>query len=643
MPPKTSLPDPSTDVIRAFLENTPPFSELDPISREGVAVRCGIERCPKGRTILKRGKSEVTHLRLLYKGRVKLFLKDEQGEVSLEDTRRSGESIGHLALLRGSLSNLDVIVIDDAIFLTQTREDFLQLVRSNLLFSNHYLKALSESYVSKALEQLERPRVSPGTQGSLYLFSAQVGDIVRHRPITLSGSTPIRQAAHLMSERRVGCLLITNPEEKIDGIITDRDLRTKVVARGLDFKTPVEKIMTSPVKTIPSHTICFDALLEMMRQRVHHLVIEKRGEIVGVLSGHDLMVVQGSSPLYLVRVIRDQRNIEGLFDIALQSPRVVRSLIQEGARARHITRMITLINDYILDRLLTLLEEILGTPPVPFCWLLMGSEGRREQTFRTDQDNGLIYRDPESEAERKAALEYFEIFAREAVTDLVACGFPRCKGGIMASNPKWCQPYSVWAKYFDRWIRTPEPREVLHATIFFDFRPGYGADELGWNLREHLMNQLEGQELFLRFLARDCMNTPSAISFFRQFNTEKNGPHKNKLDLKTKGLTPFVDFARLMSLGSGVRETNTLERFQLLDEGGHISEELQLQASQAYEFQMHLRLLHQLAMDDETLEPDNFIDPAQLSDLDRHTLKDSMLVINDIKAVIKDLYHLGAS
>lgn len=635
--------DLSRDVIRAFLERSPPFHELDPISLDGVVARCGVEQVRKGKTILQRGKTEVTHLRLLYQGRVRVFLKDEQGEVSFEDVRGPGEAIGHLGILRGSLANLNVSAIEDSLFITLDRDDFLRLVRANLSFSNHYLKVLSEGYVIKALQHIERPRSAAGGEGSLYLFSAQVGDIVRRRPVTIHGSETIQQAARLMSERRVGCLLVTDPSERIVGIITDRDLRTKVVAQGFDVTAPVDRIMASPVHSIPTHTVCFDALLEMMKLRVHHLGIEKRGEIVGVLSGHDLMVVQGSSPLFLVRKIQAQRNIEGLYDISLQSPRVVRSLIHEGAKASHVTRMITLINDYILDRLLTLLEETLGTPPVPFCWLLMGSEGRKEQTFRTDQDNGLIYRDPESEAERKAALEYFEVFANEAVTDLVASGFPRCKGGVMASNPKWRQPYSVWQRYFDQWIQTPKPRDVLHATIFFDFRPGYGDRSLGQRLREHLTAQVKGQEVFLRFLARDCLNTPPAISFFRQFNLEKSGPHKNKLDLKTKGITPFVDFARLMSLEAGIQETNTLERFQLLGESGRISEEFQVQASQAYEFQMNLRILHQQAMDEEALEPDNFIDPALLSELDRRTLKDSLTVINDIKALIKDVYRLGTA
>ena len=642
MPASAKTTKLSSDDLREFLRRTPPFSELDAISLDGVVVRCRVESRPKGDEILNRGRSEVDHLRVIYQGRVRLTLKDESGEITLEDFRGPGESIGHLAILRGSLSNLDVVAVEDTTFLLITKDDLRQLTRSNLGFAQYYLRALSEGYVSKALDSLERPRGSVNSEGSLYLFSAQVGDVVRRRPITIPASESVQRAAGLMSERRVGCLLVTDQSGEVAGIVTDRDLRTKVVAQGGDVGAPVAEIMTAPVQSIPAHTICFDALLEMMRRRVHHLPLKQRGEIVGVISGHDLMVVQGSSPLFLVREIMKARRVETLFDIALKSPRVVRSLIKEGAKAGHITRMITLINDYILERLLTLLQESLGPPPVPFCWLLMGSEGRKEQTFRTDQDNGLIYEDPGSEAERRQAEEYFGQFGRQAVDYLVACGVPRCKGDIMASNPRWRQPYSVWQGYFDRWIRTPEPQEVLHATIFFDFRPGFGEVELGGRLRDFLMKAVDNQDIFLRFLARDCMNTPPALNFFRQFNLEKSGNHKNKLDLKTKGITPFVDFARLMSLWCGVRETNTLERLQLLGEGGFISHELQMQARQAYEFQMQLRLHHQQALDEEALEPDNFIDPEQLSEMDRRSLKDALGVIGDIKGYIKDAFHLGA-
>ncbi len=630
------------ETILRFLEYTPPFNEVDRETLEEIADTCRVEFYPGRTMILERGRSQVTHLRLIYQGRVKLFLRDENGEITLQDYRGEGEAIGALAILRGSLSNLEVVTETDTVCILISRQDFLELIQNNARFSQYYLKVITEGYVSKALTRLERSRERVGSEGTLYLFSAQVGDVIRRRPISIAADDSVQKAAALMVERRVGCLLITNASGEYVGILTDRDLRSKVVARGLDYATPVSKVMASPLQTIPAHTICFDALLEMMKRRVHHLVLERRGRIVGVLSGHDLMVTTGSSPLALVREITAVQKIEELYDISLKSPRVVASLIHEGAKASNITRMITLINDHILDRLLDLLQDELGPPPVPFCWLLMGSEGRREQTFRTDQDNGLLYADPADEAQARECQNYFRYFGTLAIEHLVACGFPRCQGGIMASNPQWCQPYSQWAAYFDRWITTPEPKEVLHATIFFDFRGGYGELELAQRLRDHLMQQIKGQEVFLRYLAKDTLTTPPPFTFFRNFAVEKDGKHKNKLDLKHKGLVPFIDYGRVMALKHGVAETNTLGRYQVLEQNQALSHGMFQQVSQAFEFQMQLRLLHQQTLHEEGLEPDNYIDPEELSEMERRTLKETLQVIGDIKAHLKNEFNLNA-
>ncbi|MCB2188738.1 MAG: CBS domain-containing protein [Deltaproteobacteria bacterium] len=642
MHPDSAAAPLSRETLLRFLEYTPPFSELDAPTLTNLVERCQVEFYPEGTRLLERGKSPVTHLRVIYEGKIKLFLQDEEGETSYQDFRDRGETIGALGILRGSMAHLDVVTERDTICILIEQGDFLELIAKSTAFSRYYLKTITEVYVSKTLSQLEKPRARVNSESILYLFTAQVGDVVRGKPVTIPHDETVQKAARTMNERRVGYLLVTGPAGQVLGIVTDRDLRTKVVAAGENITTPVERVMSAPVEAVSHYTTCFDALLEMMRQRVHHLVVSKQGEIVGVVSGHDLMVLQGSSPLVLVRQISAARSFEEVYDLSLKSPRVVRSLIYEGAKAGNITRMITLINDYILDRILSLMEQKLGQPPLPFCWLLMGSEGRREQTYRTDQDNGLIYADPEDEHQAKLAEDYFRILAEETIEHLVACGFPRCHGNIMASNPDWRRPYSVWQGYFDRWIKTPEPKEVLHATIFFDFRPGWGDLELGQRLRNHLTNQVKGKDIFLRFLARDTLTTLPALSFFKNFIVEKEGPHKNKLDLKEKGMVPFVDFARVLSLQYQVPETNTLERLMILGDNGNISRDLLEKSSQAYEFQMQLRLVHQQSMHEQGLEPDNFIDPHELSYLERRTLKEAFGVVAELKSYLKDVFQLSA-
>ena len=353
-------------------------------------------------------------------------------------------------------------------------------------------------------------------------------------------------------------------------MITDKDLRAKVVAMGLDYTTPVATIMSSPVHKIPTQAVCFDALLQMMNEQVHHLAVQRNDEVVGVITAHDIMVNQGASPLYLFREIGAQRKIEGLFSLAEKAPQVVRALVEEGAKANNVTRMITVLNDHIAQKVISLLHEEMGPAPYKFCWMTLGSEGRKEQTFKTDQDNALIYETPPDNWDSvKEGKLYFRRFGNKAIEYLEKCGYPLCPGEIMASNPKWRKPYAVWKDYFDNWMNAPEPQEVLNATIFFDFRPGYGATQLAERLRDYLCLQAPNKGIFLMHLAKDCIQGRPPLTFFRNFIVEKDGKYKNRLDLKTRGLTPFVDFAA--SYGAQTRHKRNQHAGEDSDLGGRRS------------------------------------------------------------------------
>ncbi len=635
---KKSLGD--TKPVVDFLKNTIPFNELPEDVLEGMVKDIEVDFFPKGSILFKQDETEVSHLFIIQKGGVKLFLKDEDGEISLKDFRSEGSYIGALPIIHGSRANFTVETVEDTFMLLLPKERFLKLIETYPRFAQFFLKSFSEKFLLNAYRQLRQRRFESRPDSALYLFSVQVGEIIKRSPEVIDAGEAIKEAASRMAELHIGSLLVSDPKGEIVGIITDKDLRNKVVATGLGVHEPVSKVMASPVETIPAHTVAFDALLTMMRKQVHHLAVEKGGKIIGVITTHDIMVLQGTSPLYIFREIVSQRTIEGLYPISNKVPQVIHTLLDEGAKSNNITRMITVLNDHILDRLLTLLQEEMGPPPLPFCWMLMGSEGRKEQTFRTDQDNALLYQDPTNEEERGTARAYFKSFAKAAIDHLIKCGFPPCPGEIMASNPRWCQPYSQWEEYFRDWITTPEPKEVLHATIFFDFRPGYGDLPLGERLRDYLAGSCPKQHIFLFHLAKNCLESRPPLSFFKNFIVEKNGEHKNRLDLKKRGLVPFVDFARLLSLKHGMRETNTVERLQALYEADVISHELYTETREAYEFQMQLRLVHQMRMLEEGKTPDNYINPADLTDIEKQTLKEAFSVINRLQSVIKEMVPL---
>ena len=271
----------------------------------------------------------------------------------------------------------------------------------------------------------------------------------------------------------------------------------------------------------------------------------------------------------------------------------------------------------------------------------MGSEGRREQTFKTDQDNAILYADPEDEKQKADAEDYFKVFAQKAIDHLVNCGYPLCPGEIMAINPKWCQPLSVWKGYFSTWISAPDPAELLNATIFFDFRSGFGDASLARELRNHLNDRARQKDIFLFHLARQCMSTRIPLSFFKNFIVDKDGKHKNLLDIKRQGLTPFVNFARVLSLKHGISETNTLARLKALHDADFINRELWASANDAYELQMQQRLIHQLTQMEEGKRPDNHINPEQLTELERRMLKDAFAVIERLYSVLDKMYPVA--
>ncbi len=618
----------ATDAVIEFLQKTLPFNELDLVQLEELAEASVIGFYPKGTVILQQGVTNLRHLYVVQKGGVKVLIRDENNTESLVDFGGEGSSFGAVGIMRGPKANLTVETVEDTFCFLIDKEAFLGLIRKNLAFATHYLQNLSESLIQSAYTEQRSRKLLARTDDSFYLFNATVGNVIKRLPEVISRTESCHKAAAHMATLEIGSLLVRDAQDHIIGIVTDKDLRNKVIARRQDYDQPVSRFMTSPVKRIPFDAPCFEAVLKMMTEEVHHLAVERENQIVGVVTAHDILVFQGSSPLGFLRDIRSQTRIEGLYPLTGKIPSVVRSLLEGGAKANNITRAIAILNDHLVERLLSLVEEQHGPPPVPYSWMMMGSEGRREQTFLTDQDNAIIYQNPGTVWENvKAAKLYFRRFGNDAVEQLNACGYPLCKGGMMASKARWRKPYSVWVGYFDRWMSSREPLETLNAKIFFDFRAGHGQKEPSTQLRDHIAEQAQSRKFFLEYLIKDCLSMAPPLSFFRNFIVEKDGKHRNSLDLKMRGLVPFVDFARMMALKYGVKETNTLGRLQLLNWGGHIFDSLYKEIAEAYEFIMHLRLTHQLNLIEKGREPDNHVNPADLSDLEKQTLKEAFGVI----------------
>jgi len=630
-------------IVIDVLAKTLPFSELQRDMQERLATSCLVDFFPKGTVIFEQGVTEVTHLHLIQDGAVKIYQINKDKCITPVDYCGVGATFGALSIISGIKADLTVEAVEDTFCFLMDKAAFLDALRENPVLARDYSRGFSKGLIGKAYSELRRDRVGLRAEEAFYLFTARIRDTVKGPPRIISGSESIQKAAARMTEFEIGSLLVGESVNNVIGIVTDADLRARVIARRLDVGEPVEKIMSSPVLTVSADDPCFEALLQMMNHKVHFLAVKQGREMTGVVTERDIMMFRENSPLDLLREIDAQKEIEGLYGLSSKIPQVVHALIEEGAKANNITRVITVLNDHLLERLLTLMQKELGPPPVPFFWMVMGSEGRREQTFRTDQDNAIVYEDPGGEWEViKTSKLYFRHLGNRAIEHLSKCGYPLCKGNMMASNTKWRKPYTVWVKYFDEWISGTELEETLHAKIFFDFRRAYGNADLGERLRNHIAIKAQESKSFLKHLIKDCVGIQPPLSFLRTFIVEKNGEHKNLLNLKLRGLVPFVDFARMMALRHGILETNTLGRLQLLAEHEHLPKELVTDAVDAYEFIMQLRLAHQLKVMEAGSTPYNHLDPGELSDLERITLKGAFHVVNRLQRFAAKLPFMSA-
>jgi CBS domain-containing protein len=484
---------------------------------------------------------------------------------------------------------------------------------------------------------MDAPRPS-----ELSLFRHRVRDLIRRPPVGCGPDTPIVDVARRMLREGVGSMLVTADDGTPLGIITDRDLRAKVVAEGRDAGgTRAAQIMSSPLVTIGPAAFAFEAVLEMTRRAIHHLVVLEEGRARGVLSSYDFMALQAAHPAGLTRDITRAGSLPELAGHASQVTGLVRRLVDEGGTAYDVGQLVSELNDRVVRRVLDLTAGALEAagdpaPPVPFCWLVFGSEGRREQTLRTDQDNGLVYADPPAELAARASA-YYARFATGVVQGLQSVGYPLCEGGFMASNPQWCRPLGSWRGLLAGWMDNPSPEKVLGACIVFDLRPLDGATELAVALRD-VLAEAPRHRTFLRLMARDVADRRVPLTIFGNVAVQRRGPRRGRVDVKAAGSMQLVGAGRVHALELGVEATNTVDRFREAGRHGIYKDEEVREITDAHQHLTRLRLVHQLGQLTRGEVPDNFVDPRTLSHADALLFRDALKTVTRVQAGIRERF-----
>lgn len=428
--------------------------------------------------------------------------------------------------------------------------------------------------------------------------------------------TPIAKAAATMAQAKASAILVKAPGGEPVGIVTDRDLRDRVLAARRDPQQAVATIMSAPLVRISEHALLFEAARLMHERGVQHLIVTaEQGNALGVLPGTAILHAQRHAVGVLLGQIERAQSADEIKDGGLQLPQLVTSLLEAGTRVEHVTRIMSSVADAITTRLVALAEAELGPPPVPYTFVAFGSVARGEQTLATDQDNAIIY------ADGADTPSYFLQLGQRVCGWLDQVGYRRCKGETMADNPKWCQPIGRWRQYFTDCVTAANPQDLLDVNIFFDFRGVCGETGHVTQLRQHLQQLLApGQPEFFFHLAQSTLRFKAPLGFFGGIQLESGGDHPAAFNIKS-AIIPLVNFARMYALRHHVTETNTLERLARLRDHGVLLPASCDELVQAYTALMQMRLAHQGAQVRRGEPPDNYINLTELTHLERSLLK----------------------
>jgi CBS domain-containing protein len=584
-------------------------------------------------------------------GRVERFLVIKQGTVQGEqNAAQGGDADAWLELVEGECFPLGALLASrpvagvyragsDTFCYELSAADFNNLLGLSTAFRDFCTRRIANLLEhSKQLIQAQYSQSSAEQQS----LNSPLSAIISRTPVSCTPLTSVRHALELMYEARVGSIVAVDEEQRPLGILTLHDVLERIVLPQIDLEQAVIGIMSTQLTTLLPQALAHEAALVMARHGFRHVLIVENERLVGLVSEKDLFSLQRVGLRQIGSSIREATTVEVLQGAAADIRRMAHSMMAQGVAPEQLTQFISTLNDMLTARVVELeckVSGLLGTPLHDgLCWLALGSEGRFEQTLNTDQDNAIIFTVPEGMDAEQARAKLLPV-ARRINETLDLCGFPLCKGEIMASNPRWCLSLEEWKRTFNGWISGGSPESLLNASIFFDFRALYGAEHLAEELHGWLARVASENSRFLHMMAGNALRNRPPLGLVRDFVVGK----ENKLDLKLNGITPFVDAARIFSLAAGVTHTNTIQRLRFS------AARMKLHASEidawidALLFIQVLRLRHHdaaIAQGASGDALDNRIDPEKLNELDRRILKEAFRQARKLQARLALEYHL---
>ncbi|EHZ2731457.1 cyclic nucleotide-binding/CBS domain-containing protein [Vibrio parahaemolyticus] len=612
-----------------FISQHPPFDELPEEQLKKIAIHAEVAYFRQGTDILKFGDT-IRDLYMVRSGAVEIYRR--KGE--LYNRIDAGGLFGQMGLLMNNRVRMPAKAIEDTLVYCIPENIFNELCDEFENFADFM-----------ELEDSARLRnaISSRSDGN-DLTTAKARKILTRDPVTLEASASIQEAASLMAEENVTALLIVRPTEELTeedddqllGILTDRDLCIRVLAQGIDTNISVSEVMSYDVVSLDYNAYVFEAMLTMLRYNVHHLPILKDKKPIGIIGMTDIVRYESQNSLLLVSSIFQQTSVEDLKQVSLQVKDCFVRMVNEDANAHMIGRAMSVIGSSFKQRLAELAEQELGPAPIPYCLVAMGSMARDEQLIVTDQDNALILDDSYDPGKHG---EYFAQFAKFVCDGLAACGYTYCTGDIMATNPEWRKTKSQWEECFGDWIDHPTPERLLNSNIFFDLLGIHGRVKWAEQLSSFIVRRAKKNNRFLACMAYNAIRRTPPLGFFKDFVMEKDGRHRNSINLKRRGTAPLADLIRVHALAIGSRSQNSFDRLDDINDAGILPKGRGMDLRDAMELIYMVRIRHQALDIENGDEPDNNIEPENMSDFERRNLKAAFQILSNAQNFIKFRYQ----
>ena len=634
------MKNPIAERIADFLKNFPPFQSLAYAELFHIACEIRVFYLEKGKILFQIG--DVCHdsFYIVVSGAIGLSVTSD-AEETLIDKCDEGDILGLRPFFAKNNYLMTAKAREESIVYAIPLKIFPPFVTAN----SNVLSFLLESFASNTRNPYDQEHRGKLISENI-IYKEQQADIqyfqsihYSKEPIMASQDAIVKDIAQMMTDNIIGSVIIKNGNLPI-GIVTDKDLRSKIATGHFPITTVASKIMTSPVITVPEDLSLAEAQLYMLKYNVDYLCVTEDGSdksaIRGIISENDLVVAQANNPGVIIKEVKRAQTAKDLKRIREKLTELIASSIQKDIPLSHIMNISGEINTAISRRAIDLAILEMGSPPARFAWLSIGSQGRKEQLLLTDQDSMLVFEDVAQDKYRDVK-DYFLKLARRATSTLEKVGYVPSPDGAVASNIIWCKSLTDWIKQYNTWINTPGETTDVISTIFFDYEIAFGESAIEEAITEIIYKNAKTNKLFFDYLGNDALKKPPPLGFFRQFLVEEGGENKDTFDIKSRALTPLIDAGRLLVLSQDIKGVNsTYMRFKQLAVADSRNSELFLNCAEAFLTLSEFRTVEGLKNDSNG----QFINLEELSKTDKVKLKNCFIPIKEVQELIKNRFKL---